>query len=158
MVWVAGAAVALTKEPRTGFTAVNAAADYLREHGLDRLPMAGANDFVVASLASVLDLDRIFYPQRDGWGTFVQWSPNRRLHTTLGEMGRAVATQIEATGSPMVVVLSEPPRRSGPSGEEIVSSAMLSDDVGIRLLAAFTESVVPDEKLWVYIAEPVKGP
>jgi hypothetical protein len=155
-IWVAGAVVALAKELRTEFTAVDAAARYLREENLDRLPIAGANDFVVASLASVLDLDRIYYPQKNGWGTFVRWSPDRRLHTTLGEVGRDVASMVESSGEPMVVVLSEAPTRPGPSGDELIESAMLSPSVGIRLRAAFTESVVPDEKLWVYVAEPVR--
>lgn len=155
-VWVAGAVVALAKELQTEFTAVDAAARYLRDENLDRMPIAGANDFVVASLASVLDLDRIYYPQKNGWGTFVQWSPDRRLHTTLGEVGRDVARMVEASGEPMVVVLSEPPTRPGPFGSEVIESAALSDSVRIGLRAAFTESVVPDERLWVYVAEPLR--
>lgn len=153
-VWVAGAFVALTKEVRTEFTAVDAASRYLREQGLDRLPIAGANDFVVASLASTLDLDRIYYPQKGGFGTFVRWSPDRRLHTTMGELGRDVALRVERSNAPMVVVLSVPPVRQGPFGDEIIRQAWLADGIEIRLLAAFTESVVADEKLWIYLAKP----
>jgi hypothetical protein len=154
-VGVVGASIALTREMQTEFTAVDAAARFLRDEGLDRMPMAGANDFVVASLASMLDLDRIYYPQRGGWGTFVQWSPGRRLDTTLEELGRDISEKVEESGEAMVVVLSEPPRRRGPFGDEVIRSARLSDVVGIRLVAAFTDSVVADERLWVYLAEPV---
>ncbi len=153
---VVGGAVALTKEIRTEFTAVDATARYLRDEGLAGMPIAGANDFVVASLASMLDLDRIYYPQKGEWGTFMQWSPNRRLHTTLSELGTDVAEKVTQSGEAWVVVLSEPPVRQGAFGDEIIRSALLSDDVGIRLVAAFTNSVVIDERLWVYVAEPVK--
>ncbi|MFA6957072.1 MAG: hypothetical protein WC538_14480 [Thermoanaerobaculia bacterium] len=151
----AGAATAWLEELATPFSAVEQTAGWLRDNGLDHVPIAGADDFAVASLASLLDLDRIYYPQRGEWGTFVSWDPKRRRDTTLGEATADVASRVAASGEPMLFVLTRPPTRSGPQGAVVIRDAMIAPGVRARLLAAFTDSVVDDEKMFVYEVAPV---
>ena len=131
---------------------------WLRANGLDQTPIAGADDFVVASLASLLDLDRIYYPQRSEWGTFVSWDPKRRLNTTLEDATVDVAAMVAASNQRMLFVLTRPPTRRGPTGEMVIREAMIGPGVRARLLAAFTESVVEDERMFVYDLAPVRSP
>jgi hypothetical protein len=150
----AGAATAWIEELATPFSAVEQTARWLRDNGLDRVPIAGADDFAVASLASLLDLERIYYPQRGEWGTFVSWDPKRRRDMTLGEASADVAARVARSGEPMLFVLTNPPTRSGPRGTAVVRDAMIAPGVRARLLAAFTDSVVPDERMFVYEVAP----
>ena len=155
---VAGGVTAWLEELTTEFSAAERTALWLRENDLDRVPIAGADDFVVASLASLLDLDRIYYPQRGEWGTFVSWDPKRRLNTTLGEATADVAGKVTASHEPMLFVLTRPPTRHGPGGETVIPDAMVAPGVRARLLAAFTDSVVEDERMFVYEVAPVAPP
>jgi hypothetical protein len=152
---VIGAGTAWLEELATPFSAVEQTAGWLRDSGLDRVPIAGADDFAVASLASLLDLDRIYYPQRGEWGTFVSWDPKRRRDTTLGDATADVASRVAASGEPMLFVLTRPPTRSGPQGTVVIREAMIGPGVRARLLAAFTDSVVEDERMFVYEVAPV---
>lgn len=155
-VGVIGALTAWTKELSTEFSAVEMTATFLRANGLDRVPMAGADDFVVASLASVLDLERIYYPQRRDWGTFVSWDPKRARGATLAEASADVAARVAASGERMIFVLTTPPTRPGPDGRnQLVFEAWLAPGVRARLLAAFVDSAVKDERLFVYEVAPV---
>jgi len=150
-----GAGIAWIEELATPFSAAEQTARWMRDNGLDRMPIAGADDFAVASLASLLDLDRIYYPQRGEWGTFVSWDPKRRRDTTLGEATADVASRVAASGEPMLFVLTRPPTRNGPQGAVVIREAMVAPAVKARLLAAFTDSVVEDEKMFVYEIAPV---
>ena len=153
---VVGGVTAWIQELGTKFSAVEETAHFLRENGLDRVPMAGADDFVVASLASLLDLDAIYYPQRRGWGTFVRWDPQRGQGMTLEQGSREVAVRVAASNEPMIFVLTVPPMRRGPDGrEQLVVEGWIIPGVRIRLLGAFTESVVADERMFVYEVAPV---
>ncbi|MCM2315691.1 MAG: hypothetical protein NDJ92_11145 [Thermoanaerobaculia bacterium] len=152
---VAGWMTAWAQELGTKFSAVEETAQFLRENDLDRVPMAGADDFVVASLASLLDLDGIYYPQRRGWGTFVRWDPQRGQGMTLEQGSREVAARVAASNERMIFVLTVPPVRRGPDGrEQLVVEGWITSGVRIRLLGAFTESVVADERMFVYAVEP----
>ncbi|MGK2860101.1 MAG: hypothetical protein ACSLFQ_23135 [Thermoanaerobaculia bacterium] len=154
---VVGGMTAWIKELGTEFSAAETTARFLRANDLDRLPMAGADDFVVASLASLLDLDRIYYPQRRGWGTFVSWDPQRARGATLDEASADVASRVAASGEPMIFVLTRPPTRRGPDGtSQLILEAWLAPGVRARLLAAFNESAVKDERLFVYEVAPVR--
>lgn len=155
-VGVVGGVTAWIEELSTQFSAVEQTARWMRDNGLDRVPIAGADDFAVASLASLLDLDRIYYPQRGEWGTFVSWDPKRRLGTTLGEATADVASKVAASGAPMLFVLTQPPTRPGPAGDMVIREAMVAPGVRARLLAAFTDSVVPDERMFVYEVAPAE--
>ncbi len=157
-VGVLGGVTAWLKELGTEFSAVERTAVWLRANGLDQTPIAGADDFVVASLASLLDLDRIYYPQRSEWGTFVSWDPKRRLNTTLEDATVDVAAMVAASNQRMLFVLTRPPTRRGPTGEMVIREAMIGPGVRARLLAAFTESVVEDERMFVYDLAPVRSP
>lgn len=153
---VVGAMTAWMKELSTEFSAVEMTAKFLRANELDRVPMAGADDFVVASLASLLDLDKIYYPQRHGWGTFVKWDPKRARGATLAEASADVAARVAASGERMIFVLTTPPTRLGPDGtSQLVFEAWLAPGVRARLLAAFVDSAVEDERLFVYEVAPV---
>ncbi|MBI2212439.1 MAG: hypothetical protein HYU52_02240 [Acidobacteria bacterium] len=153
-VGVVGGLTAWFRELSTEFSAAEKTARWMRASGLEGMPIAGADDFVVASLASLLDLDRIYYPQRGEWGTFVSWDPGRR-NTTLGDATSDIASKVSVSGRPMLFVLTRPPTRIGPAGQVVVvREAMVAPGVRGRLLAAFTDSVVSDECLFVYEIAP----
>lgn len=134
---VVGMSVAFYKEVRLTFSRSGTAADYIREAGLDELPIIGAVDYQTSALLGFLHKDA-FYAQADRQGSFVVWD-TKRLHKLTDEELVAKAKSFAQQQGKDVL---------------LVSNRELSDQ-GLVLRAKFLDTaVVVDELYFLYIVSP----
>jgi len=115
------------------FSGAERTVTFLRSHHLDHLPIVGHPDVTAAPVAILLDRP-LFYPQRDGWGTYVIWDPQRHHvdDATVLDDARQLLP-------------------GSPGGVVIVLDRQLADPpADVRLLFDSGDVVVPDERLRVY--------
>ncbi|HOX86325.1 MAG TPA: hypothetical protein PKW76_09205 [bacterium] len=75
------AAIALAYDWQNPFSGSEAAAEYIRMHHLDELPMVGDLEEPASAVAARLDKS-IYYPRREVWGSYIIFKkPNPKIRT-----------------------------------------------------------------------------
>lgn len=123
---------------RKPYSAAKEAAAFVRAHGLDRLTMAGDEDFIVMSVVGYLDPGtRIFYVAGERFGSFILWDRQR-----LKRPPRGRAPMLRAQ------------RLARERGEDVlyISSYVVPGPLPpfATKLAAFEDRIWPDEKFYLY--------
>lgn len=80
------------------------AARYIRERGLDKLPMVGYMDYVASTVACYLDR-QFYYPNSDTFGTFVVFDGKRKTSMGADEVLESARQLSERTRSDVLLVL-----------------------------------------------------
>jgi hypothetical protein len=129
---VAGA-TALAIDFNRPFSGSERTAAFLRTNHLDHLTIVGDPDTYTSPVAILLDR-AVFYPNRQGFGTFVLW--DRQRHAVDDAEVIDVARRFET---------------QSPDGVVIVLDHRLAElPPDIRALFDSGDSVLPDEHFWVY--------
>lgn len=134
------------KDVALPFTAADAAADWIREQGLDRRTTIGFVDYVAAPVAA--RLGRPFYFAESGsFGTYVDWRAPRREIVPFEEVLAEGVRMLREQGEPPLFVLSFEIKSfdGGP-----LPSLVVEPGIALTRLAAFEEGIVPDEYYYLY--------
>jgi hypothetical protein len=116
------------------FSAAKSVADYIRDHGFGDLPIVGDRDANASTVAGYLRKP-IFYVSWEDWGTFIQWEKKRGRNAKPEKLPPIVERLAAQSGQDHLLVLTYP----WPGN---------SDQV--ELLAAFRDSIVFNEKFYLY--------
>ncbi len=133
-VQVLAGAVASVQDLRNPFSASKEVARYIQSLDVRDLPIVGHPDWAVSSVAGHLGRP-LFYALSLREGTFITWDSGQPRQENLQsalELAREVA------------------RRHHGKALLVVNSVLPGASKGVRLLRAFTHSIVPDERYWVY--------
>jgi hypothetical protein len=121
-------------EWRYPFSQGRNAAQYIRENGLDKLPIVGYMDFVASSVAGYLDRP-IYYPNSDSFGTFIIFDNKRRPVMGLQDVVDSAARLAEKNKSDVLLVLH---------------LDIMGDSRFIVPLKKFTGNIQGDEEFYLY--------
>jgi len=123
-------------EWRYPFSEAKAAAKYIKDNGLDKLPIAGYQDFIASAAAGYLDR-QIYYPSIDGFGTFVVFDGQRKREVSAEEVLFKTRKLAEEKKSDVVLMLDyeiDPP-------SDIIE------------LSRFTGNFQFDESFYIYLVK-----
>ncbi len=136
-VQVYGTAVAVKNDWSATFSPAKAVAQWFKAEYPDRTPFVFVGDRspVASSVVGYLELERIYYPDRDDFGSYVIWDQRR-----LGG-GKALIQKVDElvkkTGKDAILILSYPLDKAVQSGQA-------------TLLRQFPPGPINDEVYWIY--------
>lgn len=141
------------------FSASPDAAQFIREQSLEMLPIVGYEDFVIACLASILNKRDVYYLPREEWGTFIKFDLKRIREPVMPLIVPSLEKIMREKASPVLLVLNFPLlyENARTNERQIITRCLLSENVRIILLDAFTQSVEPNERYFIYAAENTEG-
>ena len=125
---------AAARDFRRPFTQSKLAADFIRTGGYDTWTVAGSPDPSAEALAAWLPGYRMFYPGNGQQNGFIIWDKKHQNHT----LPQLVAVVQAHKKGPALLALTYPP------------PAPLTDSLHLKLVGAFTASIVVDERYWLY--------
>jgi hypothetical protein len=155
-VGVMGGLGALWKDYKLPFSGSEEAAEFIKSRQLDTLQMVGATDFVVSCLPSLLETGPVYYPEREGWGSFVIWDSLRKSSIDFTRVISALE-KLTSGGRKALLVLSAPPEKQTAEGPVLLGDDQLSPLVRVSFLGKVEKTVVKDEKYFFYLAEKVES-
>jgi hypothetical protein len=137
-----------TQDIRYPFTSSYETAKYIKEQGLNNSIMVGYIDYAVQTISGHLN-QKIFYPQKGDLGTHVVWLDKKRRDTMpLHEVLDSAITIRSQTGRNVLLILNTPLlNRAG----RPVAHIPLYDGSSLIFLKGFAESIVPDERFFLYL-------
>lgn len=117
------------------FSASEAAARFIKQHQLDRMPILGHPDDAASSVAGYLGR-QIYYPASHRWGSFVVWNQKREKNLQPEKL-LAEAEELSRQYQQDVLVLT--------------NYELPPSEFPIRLIQKFTHSMVPQENYYLYL-------
>jgi len=136
------------QDVRYPFTASNEAAKYIKEQGLNNNIMAGYMDYVAQTISGHLN-QKIFYPQKGGFGTHMVWrDKNRRDTMSQNEVLDSAIGIHYQTGRNVLLILNVPVQNAL---KQHVDHLQLYNGSSLTFLRGFTKSIVPDEQFFLYL-------
>jgi hypothetical protein len=121
-------------EWRYPFSEGKNAAMYIKESGLNGLPIAGYLDFITSTAGGYLDR-QIYYPNSDGFGTFVVFDSKRRTEMGTDEVLAKVRRLADDKKSDVLLMLHYD----------------IGEENGTIPLMRFTENMQHDESFYLYL-------
>lgn len=130
-----GGAIAFSRDLTIPYSASKATADYLRANKLDREFIVGSQDVAMAPLSGYLNR-QIYYPERQGLGSFVLFNRSR-IEVDAEEVLRQVSQQLRDSQPKILLILNYELKVS-------------RDDLSILPLEKFVDSLIYNEKYYLY--------
>lgn len=134
LVQVACMLFAAARDFRRPFSQSKQAADFIRTGGYDTWTIAGSPDPSAEAIAAWLPGYRMFYPGNGQQNGFIIWD-NKHQNRTLPQLVAVV--QAHKKGPALLALAYQPP-------------ASLTNSLHLKLVRAFTASIVLDEQYWLY--------
>ncbi|WP_017302992.1 hypothetical protein [Spirulina subsalsa] len=131
---LAGGIAAYIRDITIPYSASQAAAEYIQAKGLNNLFIVGSRDVVMSPLTGYLNR-KIYYPERQGLGSFVLFTPQRQ-EVDESEVLRQVQELVQVHGE-LLLILSYP-------------LTEIQEDLTIRPLANFHEGFIYNERYNLY--------
>lgn len=125
---------ASVQEFRVPFSAGRAVARFIREKQLDALTIVGDSEPAMQPIVALLDRP-VYYPSRGRFGTYFSWDDRWRVPSS-DELIARVAVLQQQSRQDVLLVLGHPLRATPP---------------GCIRLRAFLDSIVVDERYWLYL-------
>ena len=136
------------QDVRYPFTASYETAKYIKAQGLNNDIMVGYMDFVAQTISGHLN-QKIFYPQKGDFGTHMVWRDrNRRATLPVNEVLDSAVGVHYQTGRNVLLILNTPLLNQ--SGRP-VTHVPLYNGSNLTFLRGFTDSIVPDERFFLYL-------
>jgi len=131
-----GAVIAGWWDWREPFSAAKSVSEQIRDRGLAGLPLIGGCDFAASGVAAFLPDGRLYYPVKNGEGSYVIWNLSRLRQNRLTDRDLVHATLARDRGQGAVL---------------IVNRQLKSPELDLcRQVAACAPTIVSDESLWAY--------
>jgi hypothetical protein len=147
----AGGVAAFARDWRLPFSTSRQAARWIREQGLEALPIVGFPDFVASPLAAWLERD-LFYAERGAWGSFVVWDARRMSKVGWPQVAAALDRVLAESGGDALLVVDREPE-----GPRAAGAIALARDVELLPLAAIPPGAVADERYFILRARRPAG-
>lgn len=110
----------------------------------DAVVFVGLRSPVASTVVGYLELDRMYYPDRSEFGSYIIYD-TRRLHHHADQVGNEVFELMETLHKPAVLVLSRPLEKNAGFGSRAL------------FLTSFERAIQPDEHFWIYAVDPHPG-
>lgn len=130
---------AWTMDLKYPFSATPLAADFIKTSHLEKMDMIGYKDYTSQGIAGLLSR-QIYYPQKEGFGTFVRFDTKRKQDLACPELVQSLSSFIG--GSPKTFLLISNEELPCPSG-----------DVLLTPIKRFPVSIVQDEQVILYLVK-----
>jgi hypothetical protein len=139
----AGGVAAFARDWRLPFSTSRQAARWIREQGLESLPIVGFPDFLASPLAAWLERD-VYSVERGAWGSFVVWDGRRLSRVGWAQVAAALDRVLAESGRDALLVLDREPE-----GPRVAGAIALAPDVELLPLAAIPSGVVAEERYFI---------
>jgi hypothetical protein len=139
----AGGIAAFARDWRLPFSTSRQAARWIREQGLESLPIVGFPDFLASPLAAWLERD-LYYVERGAWGSFVVWDGRRMPRVGWAQIAAALDRVLAESGGDALLVLDREPE-----GPRVSGAIALARDVELLPLAVIPSGVVAEERYFI---------
>jgi hypothetical protein len=116
------------------FSRSGAAAEFIRDQGLEGLPLMGHADYAASAVAGCLNRP-VYYPASGRWGTFIIWNQDRHTDLKARTLVQQARDLSRRQGQDVLLLLNRPL----PRGEEPGP-----------LIQKFTGAIAPDENYYLY--------
>jgi hypothetical protein len=136
---VVGGFLAASFDFRYEFSKAQAAANFIRELGLENYLIVGDIDYSVSAVAGYLERP-VYYPRGRRFGTFVIWDQARNRMIEDREV-LAIAMELATKNARNVLIILNRPLIFNPA-----------ENHGVRILARFTGAIIEDEDFYLYEA------
>jgi len=136
------------RDVRYPFTASYEAAGYIREQKLEDTVMVGYIDFLAEPISGLLNR-KIYYPQRNDFGTYVVWRDTRRREIISLDEILLSAVGLHQSSRKNVLIILQAPLRDEQGN--LLTDREIFDGSRLRFLKEFTRSIVPDERYYLYL-------
>jgi len=131
-----GAVIAGWWDWREPFSAAKSVSEQISDRGLAGLPLIGGCDFAASGVAAFLPDGRLYYPVKNGEGSYVIWNLSRLRQNRLTDRDLVHATLVRDRGQGAVLIVNRP---------------LKSPELDLcRQVAACAPTIVSDESLWAY--------
>ncbi len=143
-VWAA--VIAIRIDWQRPFSQGRAAAEWIDRNipDKDAVVFVGLRSPVASTVVGYLELDRMYYPDRSEFGSYIIYD-TRRLHHHEEELGNEIFELMARLHKPAVLVFSRPLEKSAGFGSRAL------------LLHRFERAIQPDEHFWIYAVDPHPG-
>jgi len=138
------AAIAVAWDWRSQFSGARGTAQAIRANGLAQLPIVGGADYPSSGVAGYLARGRLYYPAKQGEGSFVLWNYARLRQDRLSQQD----------------VIAEALARDRGQGVVLLLNAALPSSVAMPCREVYHSGpvVVDSEELWAYVCSAVMRP
>ncbi len=145
-----GGIVLYANDWRHPFTHNKAAAAFLVESGYDSSAMVGSQDFMVLPFAAIFNR-QMYYPEREGLGSFVVWDQKRRRPITPGMILAPCPDLFRQTGKAVLLILSAEMTKTVDGKILPIREEPLGDGFQFSFLKDFAgPSICGDGKYYIY--------
>jgi hypothetical protein len=135
------------QDMRYPFTASYKAARYIKKNELNKHIMVGYMDFIAQAIAGHLN-EKIYYPQSSAFGTNVSWPDRKAVTIPLREVINSSIGLINEFNKNILLILHFPIMDNS---MRPLREASISKNINIQYLDEFTETVVQDERYFLYL-------
>ena len=135
-----GGVHAYTKDILEPFSASKAAVEYIKRNNYDRLPIAGSDYVKIAPFSALLN-KKIYYPEREEFGTYTVWTgegKTNKTNITHQEILKQVTNLINNENPQILLILNE----------KLTSTIPI---VNIKSLTQFESSIAKGETYYLYL-------
>ena len=132
---LAGGLVAFIRDLRIPYSAGRETVNYIKSQDLEKMFIVGSRDANMAPISGYLN-QKLYYPERQALGSFTLFNSQRKdvdADTVLEQ----VSQLIKQKNNNILLILNYPLDKS-------------RNDITIAAIASFTESIIPDEKYYLY--------
>ncbi len=138
--------IAYYRDTRYPFTASYSTAEFIEANGLDEHTMVGFVDYIAQPIAALLSRE-IYYPQIDGFGTYVDWADSSRYRacTIHKVLDSAVRLLYQRNRDVLLILSSRLLRNNKP-----VERDLITQGIEIRKIGEFKEGIVGSEGYFLY--------
>jgi hypothetical protein len=149
---VLGGVIAHLKDLQLPFSQGRAASRYIVANALDDLEIVAYRDYAISTLSAHLE-KRLWYPQRQEWGSFAVYDRKRKIQVGLPEIATAVERVMSEKNTDRVLLITSTPFKDSADPESWQSyRGFLTPQIRLELLAYFDGSAVGDENHHIYLA------
>jgi hypothetical protein len=130
------------------------AADYILEQHLDSLPIIGTRDFITSNLSALMN-KKIFYPERNEFGSFIIWDSKRNLNQTFDATIHSIDSVLGSKNKQSLLVLNYPLTYVKENTQFLFEQGMLSSTIHLSLINRSEGGMVRDETYYTYLAKRI---
>jgi hypothetical protein len=156
-VHVIGGVMAYYKDIKYPFSTSHQAADFIRDHQLDKYEMIGSVDYVISPLVSQLGR-KILYAERKEYGSFIIYDQKRTNIWSFSAVQDYIREMVTRGNNRIILLKSSQIMRTyDDTGEsEPWIEGMLDDSLAMKLITTIEPGIVEDEIYYIYSVDKVQ--
>ncbi len=138
---------AWSKDISKPFSNARETAQYIQQEGFDKEFLFGSTDFIISSLSEIINKP-IYYPEIEGYATYMIWSKNKKWNMNIGEVLASATNQVNKGNENFVMILSAPIRYDE---KRIMKEDYITPGIKMKLLKSFDRKhLCGSENYYIY--------